>query len=77
MFRKSVLALAAVATVAATALIPTSASAHYRGGWWGFRTGLFLSAPLAYGYYNYGGYRCVSWVPTPSGYVKAYVPCGY
>ena len=75
MFRKTILAVAAIATVSAAALVPTTASAHYRGGWWGFRTGVFLSAPLAYGYYNYN-YNCVGYVTMPSGYVKkVYVPC--
>jgi len=75
MFRKSILALAAVATVATAALVPTTASAHYRWGGWAFRTGVFLGAPLAYGYYNYN-YNCVSYVTTPRGYVqKVYVPC--
>jgi hypothetical protein len=33
MFRKTSLALAAVATLATAAAIPTTASAHWTGGW--------------------------------------------
>jgi hypothetical protein len=68
MFRKSVLAFAAVATVAAAALVPTAASAHYKGwGGFGFRTGVFLAAPLVY---NYSYHNCIRWVQTPYGFVK-------
>ncbi len=77
MFRKTILAAAAVATVTVAALVPTTASAHYKGWWggWGFRTGVFLAAPMAYGYYNYN-HNCVGYVPTYSGYMKkVYVPC--
>jgi hypothetical protein len=80
MFRKSVLALAAVATVTAAALVPTTASAHYKGWWgggWGFRTGVYLAAPLAYGgYYSYG-YNCIRWVPTVYGYYVKRNVCVY
>jgi hypothetical protein len=74
MFRKTILAVAAIATVSAAALVPTTASAHYRWGGWGLRTGIFLGAPLAYGYYNYN-YNCVGYVQTWKGLRKAYVPC--
>jgi hypothetical protein len=78
MFRKSMLALAAVATVSAAALVPTTASAHYRWGGWGFRTGVYLAAPLTYGYYSYGSASCLRYVQTPSGYLKkVWVPCYY
>jgi hypothetical protein len=83
MFRKSILAIAAVATISAAALVPTTADAKsFKGGFgwgkWGYGVGLgiALAAPLAYGYsYNYG---CVGYVVTPSGYLKkAWVPCYY
>ena len=74
MFRKSVLAFAAFATIAAAALVPTAASAHYKG--WGFRTGVFLAAPLAFGY-NYNYYNCVRWVPTVYGYYVKRNVCVY
>jgi hypothetical protein len=77
MFRKSVLAFAAVATVAAAALVPTAASAHYKGwGGFGFRTGVFLAAPLAYSY-NYNNYNCIRWVQTPYGYYVKKNVCVY
>src|SRR5262245_52144981 len=79
MFRKSILALAAVATVTAAALVPTTASAHYKGwgGGWGFRTGVLLAAPLTYGYYA-PSYSCIGYVKTPSGFLKrVLVPCNY
>jgi hypothetical protein len=45
MFRTTLLALAATATIGAAALTPTTASAHYYGGYnW-------------YGAHNYGGYH--------------------
>ena len=57
MIRKTVIALAAVATVAAAALAPTSASAfpkfkhhHFHGGFWGFGPG-FVSVVPAYDCY--------------------------
>jgi hypothetical protein len=79
MFRKSILAIAAVATISAAALVPTTADAKsFKGGlgwgkWgYGFGLGVALAAPLAYGY----GYGCVSYFVTPSGYLKkVWVPC--
>jgi hypothetical protein len=79
MFRKSMLALAAVATVSVAALVPTTASAHYKGwgGGWGYRTGIYLAAPVTYGYYS-PGYKCISYVQTPSGFLKkVWAPCYY
>ena len=74
MFRKSICAVAAIATIAAASLVPTTASAHgFKGGWgwgggWGYRSGIILAAPLAYG--------CASYVVTPSGYLKkVWGPC--
>ena len=76
MFRKSILALAAVATVTAAALVPTTASAHYKGWYggkyWGYGLGIAFAAPLVYNY----GYNCIRWVQTPYGVVKANV-CRY
>jgi hypothetical protein len=80
MLRKTLLAAAAIATVTAAALVPTTASAHYKGfgwgwgGWggWGYRGGIVLAAPLAYSY----SYNCIGYVRTPSGYLKrVWVPC--
>jgi hypothetical protein len=63
MFRKSVLAVAAAATIAA-ALIPTAASAHvFRYRYWGYG-GPFVAAPLVV------GASCWQWVQTPYGYLK-------
>jgi hypothetical protein len=71
MFRKSIFAIAAVATIAAASLVPTTADAHYRGGrYWGYGAGIVLAAPFAY------NYNCYRWVQTPYGVVKANV-CGY
>jgi hypothetical protein len=66
MFRKTVLAIAAVATISAAALVPTSASAKGFKGWWGgkywgYGVGLAIAAPLAY------SYSCWRWVETPYG----------
>jgi hypothetical protein len=73
MLRKTILAVAAIATVSAAALVPTTASAHYRWGGWGLRTGIFLGAPLAYTY----NYNCVRWVPTVYGYYVKRNVCVY
>lgn len=73
MFRKSLLALAAVAALGAAALAPTSASAWHGGGWhghhhghhgWHRGVGFGVFGPT----YAYGG--CVMkkrWVDTPYG----------
>ncbi len=71
MFRKSLLALSALAVIGAAALAPTTASAGWKGGWhnkgfWGHGYG------YGYGYgasYVGGGYGCwvKKWVDTPYG----------
>jgi hypothetical protein len=65
MFRKTVLAVAAVATITAAALVPTAASAKgfkvWGGKYWGYGVGLAIAAPLVY------GYSCWRWVDTPYG----------
>jgi|SoiMethySBSTD1v2_1073268.scaffolds.fasta_scaffold2963274_1 hypothetical protein len=77
MIRKSMLALAAIATVGAAALAPTSASA------WGFRHHGF---GLGFGGWGYPGYYGVSYAYAPScylvkrvnryGYVRLVRVCG-
>ena len=74
MFRKSIFAIAAVATITAASLIPTTADAKgFKGGWyggkWGCGLGIALAAPLVYSY----GYNCYRWVQTPYGVVRANV----
>ena len=71
MFRKTVFAVAAVATITAAALVPTTASAGGGGKGWGgkgwghhwggYGLGIALAAPLVY------GYSCWRWVDTPYG----------
>ena len=84
--RKSMFALAALATVAAAALAPTSASAWghgggfhggwggYHGGWnhWGWRNGW---RNYGYGYYRPEYRRW--WPPTPVVYAPRPDPVGY
>jgi hypothetical protein len=61
MFRKTMFAIAAVATITATALVPTTASAKgFKGGWghhgWGFGlgvAGLALTAAAISNCYRY------------------------
>jgi hypothetical protein len=61
MFRKSILAFAAVASLGAAALVPTAASAHWHGHFWGPRLGVYVGP----GYYD----SCLrrQWVATPYG----------
>ena len=74
MFRKSLLALSALAVIAGAALAPTSASAGWKGKHWGHHWG------HGHGYYGYGygypsygyasyGYGCwvKKWIDTPYG----------
>ena len=78
MLRKSIFAIAAVATITAASLIPTTASAHGFKGWyggkWGYGVGFgfALAAPLVYNY----GYNCIRWVQTPYGLMRTNV-CRY
>ena len=70
MFRKSILAIAAVAVISAAALVPTTASAGGGGGkgggfhHWGYG-GLFLSTAVAS--------SCWQWVETRRGLARVYV----
>jgi len=76
MFRKLSLALVAAASLGATALAPTSASAWtggwhggYHGGWhrvWGGPR-FFVGGPAYDGYGYYGGCYVRRLVPTPFG----------
>jgi len=64
MFRKTIFAIAAVATLTATALVPTTASAkNFKGGWghhhgWGIG-GLVVGGAAVASCYQYGWYRGV------------------
>jgi len=62
MFRKTILAFAAVASLGAAALIPTAASAHWHGGWHGHFWGPRIYVGPAYD-------PCLrrQWVATPYG----------
>jgi hypothetical protein len=67
MFRKTMIALAAVGALGAAALAPTAASAHWQGGWhggwhgWGPHFGLYVGPT----YYNPCMHR--QWIDTPYG----------
>ncbi len=69
MLRKTILAIAATAALAAAALAPTSASAWgwhpgWHGGWgWGPGFRVYVGP----GYYRYGGCMVRRWVYTPYG----------
>ena len=75
MFRKTILALAAVATVGAAALAPTAASAGWKGGWhhghhgWGHGYGGYGYGVSLYNPYIYDGgcYKVKKFVNTPYG----------
>ena len=59
MLRKLSLAAVAAVSLGAAALAPTSASAHWHGGWHGWGWGgprLFVGGPAFYGYGYGGGY---------------------
>jgi hypothetical protein len=67
MLRKTILALAAVASIGAAALAPTAASAHWHGGghfWghsWGPHYGFYVGGP------GYDSCLRRQWVGTPYG----------
>jgi hypothetical protein len=51
MLRKTLLAVAATAAIGTAALAPTSASAHWGGGWhggWGFHPFVRIGGPVVY-----------------------------
>jgi hypothetical protein len=65
MLRKTMLALATTVTLGAAALAPTSASAHWHGGYWGsYRPIVRIYTPGPF--YN-GGCMVRRWVYTPYG----------
>jgi hypothetical protein len=75
MLRKTILALTASAALGSAALAPTSASAHWGGGWhggWGYRPFVRVYAGPAYAY-GYGGCTVRRWVYTPYGAVLRWV----
>ena len=69
MFRKSLLALSALAVIAGAALAPTSASAGWKGKHWGHHWGHGFYGHSYYypvgGYY--GGCWIKKWIDTPFG----------
>jgi hypothetical protein len=66
MLRKTLLALATCATLGATALAPTAASAHWHGGgWYGWGPRPFVNVYVPGPYY--GGCMVKRWVATPYG----------
>jgi hypothetical protein len=71
MFRKSLLAIAAAATVGAAALAPTAASAkmfHHGHHWHGFGgLGITIAAPVGYYGYSYSSCYRYRWVETRWG----------
>jgi hypothetical protein len=72
MLRKTILALAASATLGAAALAPNSASAYWGGGWhggWGYHPYVRVYAGPIY----YGGCTVRRWVYTPYGPVLRWV----
>ena len=67
MFRKSIIAIAATATIVAASL-PSTASAKKWRGWYGVGVGLaVVGATVAASCYRY------EWVPTPYGWRRALV----
>ena len=63
MLRKTILSLATCATIGAAALAPTSASAYWHGGWYGWHHGYFYRPAVRVyagpGYYH--GPYCGPW----------------
>ena len=70
MLRKLSLIAVAAASLGVAALAPTSASAHWHGGWhhggWGWGGPRFYAGGPGYGY-GYGGCYVRRLVPTPWG----------
>ena len=66
MFRKSILAIAAVCALGTAALIPTAADAHWSGhyGWYGKS---YAPYPMFYGYRYFHGPRYAYWSTAPGG----------
>jgi hypothetical protein len=64
MLRKTMFALAACVTLGATALAPSTASAHWGGGWHGGWHGPIVRVYAGPGY---GGCMVRRWVYTPYG----------
>jgi hypothetical protein len=75
MLRKTILALAACATIGAAALAPTAASAHWNGGWHGGWHGHYGYRPAIRVYAGpvYGGCMVRRWFATPVGPVLRWV----
>lgn len=78
MLRKTILALAASATIGAAALAPTSASAYWHAGWGGWYGGwhggyAYRPAIRVYAGPVYGGCMVRRWVYTPYGAVLRWV----
>mgnify|MGYP001308344365 CR=1 FL=1 len=61
MLRKTLLAVAATAAIGTAALAPTSASAHWGGGWYGFHPFVSIGGPV------YDGCTVQRWVHTRHG----------
>ena len=57
MFRKTLLALAAAATIGTAALMPTVASAHYYSGYGGYGAHYYGGYHHRYHHYGYSSYR--------------------
>ena len=72
MFRKTILALAATAVIAAASLTPASAHEHHGFGWGGFGFGVgLLGASIAASTYAYDqGCWQYQMIQTPRGYYK-------
>jgi hypothetical protein len=67
MLRKLIFTAAACATIGATAMAPTSASAYWHGGWHGRPAIIVRPAVRVYAGPGYGGCMVQRWVATPYG----------
>jgi hypothetical protein len=80
MFRKTILAIAAIGSLGVAALAPTSASAHWHGGWYGGHHGFwgprFYYRPAYTGYYDGCLRRRVVYTPWGAR-VRLINVCGY